>query len=51
MLCDVSNLIANELDAAVRQNAHEERQVLTDSANVSHDHIWRLSSRRREEGE
>src|ERR1700731_3860708 len=40
MLCDVSNLIANELDAAARQNAHEERQVLTDSAHVSHKTIY-----------
>ena len=36
---DVSHLIADEFDGAVRQNAHKERQMLTNSAHVSHKTI------------
>jgi hypothetical protein len=37
---DVSYLIANECDRAVRQNTHEKRQVLMDRAHVSHQAIY-----------
>jgi hypothetical protein len=37
---DVSHLIANERDSAVRQNTHEERQVLMDRTHVGHQTIY-----------